>query len=594
MEEYLSYYVGQQSPGYAVLITGPWGSGKTYQVRRALPDTHAYYISLFGLDTSDAIHASIFAAMHPGKAALKNIAEKLDEVEGAGFKTGGILSGLANHFIKNEIDKSKPIIFDDLERSSIPIMALLGLINHYVEHHKCRIIVIAHTAMADDYLTLAKEKIFGQSIEITPNLEAAFSTFAAQFHKADAPPQLTDLQKEILPIFRDSRVRSLRILRHVVEDVGRLVSVLDQAHLEHRDASVATVRLFSALAIESRDGSLSREDIEKRQEKIIHYLINPMRSGEPAMPKLLTLSEKYKTTSFRSELLDDKLLVSMLFDGIFDKTAIRAALDNSTYFLKPEESRPWQLVINFEELDDEVVAEAIKRMNEQFDNREITESGEFLHVVALKMLHALEGISGETIAEVRDKSIAYLDDMLSRGRLPPRSSGTDWVEEFNGSYARHTYWVVQEKYGNEFNQVFDHLKKCRREAYRMTVREEVESLLSVVRANGETAFELLCYTNKGPLKYEDVPILAFVPVQEFIDAWLSSPRSGWHWITNALKERYRAAARYSELAPEREWCVQVINRLKEIAEDMDPISRFRIERQIGFSSILQDLKAEAS
>lgn len=36
LESYLAYYEARHKPGYAVLVTGAWGVGKTFQVQKAL------------------------------------------------------------------------------------------------------------------------------------------------------------------------------------------------------------------------------------------------------------------------------------------------------------------------------------------------------------------------------------------------------------------------------------------------------------------------------------------------------------------------------------------------------------------------------
>ena len=36
LNNYIDYYKTLVKPGYAVLVTGKWGTGKTYQVKKAL------------------------------------------------------------------------------------------------------------------------------------------------------------------------------------------------------------------------------------------------------------------------------------------------------------------------------------------------------------------------------------------------------------------------------------------------------------------------------------------------------------------------------------------------------------------------------
>ncbi|MEO1603432.1 MAG: P-loop NTPase fold protein, partial [Pseudomonadota bacterium] len=49
LEEYLAHYQTLENPGYAVLVTGEWGSGKTHQIKQVIPDAERYYVSLFGI-----------------------------------------------------------------------------------------------------------------------------------------------------------------------------------------------------------------------------------------------------------------------------------------------------------------------------------------------------------------------------------------------------------------------------------------------------------------------------------------------------------------------------------------------------------------
>lgn len=581
LEQYLAYYVNQLEPGYAVLVTGGWGSGKTHQVTAALPFSHAYYVSLFGLNSPQEIEGQIFAAMYPGKAAIQKIAEKVDTVSVdvpflGSLGTGGLSSALTSVFIKNVVNTSKPLIFDDLERSTVDIKVLLGLINRFVEHHKCRVIVIAHDTKIVQGFTEAKEKVFGQTLVVEPNVQEAFEAFVAKFARTDEPTSLKMLQEEILNIFKQSGSDSLRVLRHVVEDFGRLVMALEARHLTNDAAMLELTHLFSACAIEVRHNCLNRDGLTRRRDRLGLHRVSAGNSEGPPSP-IVEASSKYTSVDLGSMVLQDNVLIEMLIEGRFVTDHIRQSIDSSVFFVTKEAARPWQLVGDFDKLDDSVVDEALKRMEDQFANREIIDSGEFLHVVALKMMMAFKKVTKETVTDVKYFAIDYVDNLLAQDRLPPRLAGFDWSESFKGSSAGVSYWVTED-YQDDFQEVFDHLIAARGMALDKRLPTMVQPLLEVVGTNGQKFFEKVCFTRYAKTEFEDVPVLAHITAKAFVDAWLVSPKTGWYLIGNALKERANAAHRYPALKPEIEWYPKVVKEMRARAHANTGLARLRIER----------------
>ena len=68
--DYLDYYVGlAHPPHYAVMLTWPWGIGKSYNVKRYLEGLTArgkksVYVSLYGMQSVDEIDVAILAGLH--------------------------------------------------------------------------------------------------------------------------------------------------------------------------------------------------------------------------------------------------------------------------------------------------------------------------------------------------------------------------------------------------------------------------------------------------------------------------------------------------------------------------------------------------
>jgi hypothetical protein len=288
--------------------------------------------------------------MFPWRSAtqdrMKDVGDGLRGTSVAGFGTGGVFSGAANvisAYMRREIDKSKPLIFDDLERSSMSTAEeILGVINHYVEHERCRVIVIAHDEKIVEAIKDANEKIFGQTIAIQPDASSAFEKFRDEITDGNIADRISRFKDVIVEIFSKSEAKSLRILRHAMFDLERLVATLETRHIENEAAMRDLVQLFIALAIEVRkttldDASLTnRHGAARRDEMRLYASIRAsFRSGtEIELPPFAKAQHLYNDIDLENQLLNDDVLIDMLVRGRYCKEAICASLDNSTFFVK--------------------------------------------------------------------------------------------------------------------------------------------------------------------------------------------------------------------------------------------------------------------
>src|SRR4051794_25923255 len=87
-----------------------------------------------------------------------------------------------------------------------------------------------------------------------------------------------------------------------------------------------------------------------------------------------------------------RFLVDILVNGIVDEAEIRAALDQSTYFVSGQDEPAWRTVWQaFERTDDEFHA-AYERMEEQFATHNFVRAGEILQVFGLRLWLVERGI----------------------------------------------------------------------------------------------------------------------------------------------------------------------------------------------------------
>jgi len=591
LETYLNYYRTLENPGYAVLVTGEWGVGKTYQVRQSIPEDKRHYVSVFGLQTVDRLHAEVFAAAHPtlasGAEALKKVGDSIGALGGSVFALASAAPNIMNSVIKRSYEPDRTLIFDDLERSDIHLKDLLGAINYYVEQHELQVVVLAHDSKLTGAFREMKEKIFGQTIQVTPQVADAFACFTGLLKKPRAKAFVEKYREPIINIFRSSNAQSLRILRHVIEDLARLEALLTDDHLGHQDAMKELVPLFVALNIEARMGQLDRTQLRNREVSYGYHLRAATNAKtKPDMPPLMAANEKYDGIDLESRLLSSEVIVAMLCDGIYDPQSVQASLNTSSFFLKPEDVAPWQIVYQFTSLEDQVVDDAVDAMEKQLSEHTATDSGEILHVFALKLLMAEKGIQENTPQEVVDHAVSYIDALREENKLAPRSTDWRWPNEVHESYGNYGFFVL-ESVKSHFEKIRSYLISSREKVFQDQIPEVVEIVMEMVRTDGSEFFEYLSPTNNGENPYASIPLLHHIPVRDFVDAWLGSHSSNWRNIYYGIENRYDHGRLERELPDETEWAKELYVELKRQAGQAEGFRSYRIERIIP--KVLRDL-----
>jgi hypothetical protein len=347
LKEYLDYYQTLKAPGYAVLVTGTWGAGKTYQVQKAISKEDYWYVSLYGLPTVNDIHAAVIAEAHPRYTKGQGFISSVSEVWGSFWGPAAAakrISALLTPILRRGLKPEKVLIFDDLERSNIPLKDLLGTINVYLEHHNFRVIVIANDEKMDGTVAFQKEKLFGQSIRIKPEIHEAFAHFTKLLVCADQRKFISVYRDLICRVFQESQEQSLRILKHVIEDLGRLYAALDPKYHSKQDGIIELISVFSALDIHVRAGTLREFDLINRAEKLIHYHMKSSIDQENSKASIVYASELSKSLSLDSSVVSDEFLVESLIFGFYSDETISKMLGQSTYFASAKDLPAWRVI----------------------------------------------------------------------------------------------------------------------------------------------------------------------------------------------------------------------------------------------------------
>ncbi len=592
---YLDYYRHLDKPGYAVLITGRWGVGKTFQVLNAFEKSDIFYVSLFGLSTSDEIYAQVYAAMHPYKAKAKRVARGVGETGvdfGAGsISLGGAVSGLVNALMREQVNTSRILVFDDLERCSLDVAGQLGIINRYVEHHGCRVLVIAHDEKLSKEFIESREKVFGQVIKVEPQYDLALNSFEKAYEGKRSYPVLQACASEILEVFNASDVGSLRMLKHLIDDLVRLYELLSDAYTSNTEAMVDLTRLFTALHLEVKSGNLNEEDLKKRSDKVlVYHMRQDSTAQDGAALALATADLKYAMVDLTDQLLNDKCCVDMLLNGSFVKSEINSSVGNSPYFMEPVSMEPWRIFIEFDSMEPSAVDTSIVDLKSQFDQRLITEYGEIRHLFSLRFLFSQMGLIDATYEQVVEECRSYVNDLVSSNRLAPRPSGYRWSEIGERSYGGYGYWV-EDEYKVMFQEVSKFIMDGSISVFRSSFPDIAKELVRLVVDDASEFSELISHTNTGKNKYASVSVLTATDPSIFVDAWLRSAPRNWYTIRSALIRRYSTDLLNRELQDEAPWLINVLNLLEAECESAPGVLKKRIDRTIPRE--LRDLANQA-
>lgn len=177
LNEYILHYITEDKTRSAIMLTAPWGTGKSYYIQNELipflrgnGNHKCIVVSLYGLNELAEISRNIYLEMRTKKVAnllndkiLKKLPKKLasgsKEIGNASCGYGKtVLKGLAGKIgidikisdkdlakIYSSIDLSdKLIVFEDLERSKIDINEVLGYVNNLVEQDGVKVLLVAN------------------------------------------------------------------------------------------------------------------------------------------------------------------------------------------------------------------------------------------------------------------------------------------------------------------------------------------------------------------------------------------------------------------------------------------------------------------
>lgn len=536
--ENLDYYLRLPSPEYAFLLCGDWGVGKTHYIDKYIEKQESdnlqlVKISLFGLKNISDVNSCIFQALHPvlGSKYTRLAGNILKGAISMGVKLDIDSDGTSESTLNTKLDKlnfaelftdkkSKQIVlvFDDLERTQISTVEILGFINGLVENSKVKVILISNEKTivdgddGDTYKSF-KEKVIGKTFEIKHDFDSVLAEFLKGY-------SLIGHEQVLKDVYNRSKLKNLRKFKQSINDFEYLINKIDKEYKDNHQFFQDLVRCFFALSIEVKKGDLPEDDLRNNL---------PFRKGADD-------NEIYmKYFSEQSRLYSGEIWAKILFKGDLDninqETAKLALFTDSK-----KETPDWVKLWNFRELDNIEFSSLVSSLEVELNSLVENDLRIYLHKVALIIYFSKSNFTELTISQVKilvSKYISKYEDSESWRSINLLNSrrydgtGYGYICEDDEDFIELRKLIV-----NSNSKAFE-LGESKRK------KEEVESILSSLTSSD---FELFAKIIIG--KYRFQPIFNRVDPESFVDSLLNAHNSSIAKVTEVLLSRYDENSSY--------------------------------------------------
>jgi hypothetical protein len=580
IEEYLNAYRKMEEFDFAVMITGPWGCGKTrfidkYLKAKCTTQEHKeyIYISLNGISSVSDIDMALFQATHPllgsklavttGKILKASLRAglKLDLDFNDDGKTDGTASldpGAGLSLTKFGLSsKGKLLVFDDLERCLLPPEEVLGYINAFVEKGEARVILIGDESHIGNSLELddpasgdspdtdvqppskkywiIKEKVIGKTLRLDEQIEDIFADLISTKALPNTSAVILRNKGRIIASFKAVRGRyNYRALKHTFRDFEYFYKKIDSGFLGNEQFSDDLCRAFIAIGYEVQLATISTDKEWSATSSMVRYM-GKQHSPEIELTDFDKLLDRHElkwdeTWSHRSAIFSPEIWQKIFKNERVERDVLSAQIKAIPYF-SSEVQEEWVQLYNWDVLEDDKSKALVDTVLAGIQERRYVTSDSIMHIFS-SLMHlvkekAIESSIYADYAAVEAETKKYLDALVADNRLKfsRKYRGMYWDKDHCENHLEYRGRDTFSKplvilIGDAIDQTLENEKVCSIEAWLNDVSGFIDS---VAFANGE---------------YRSEPVFKYITPDQFFEALLDmSNMDKWSAISR-LRGRY--------------------------------------------------------
>lgn len=247
--EFVVKFLLKGNPRQGLMLTGGWGSGKTWQFEnvirpRAVAADCGYkvcYVSAWGMseigELQDAIALELIGKGYADNPAAKALGALItggaeaagmpgvDLVRGMGSAVAGMIK---SHATKKAMQDKILVVIDDVERSNIDPTALFGYLSTIMAGDKSRLLLISNedkAELGDKYQSI-KEKLISHTLRIEPDLDAFLEDLHGKWPDGVFKNFLCDNRLRIRDTLKRIKEPNLRAVRVAAQNGALLVDAM--------------------------------------------------------------------------------------------------------------------------------------------------------------------------------------------------------------------------------------------------------------------------------------------------------------------------------------------------------------------------------
>ncbi len=591
--QYLTYYCNPENKfDFAVMIKGAWGSGKTYFIdifrkdrERQFPSQKFLYVTLNGVSSTDQIDDQVFTQLHPvlgskeakvlgviAKAIFKaSFRVDLDSAKDSMTFSPGVPDIKLSKYIVRPSETV--IVFDDLERCIIPIPAVLGYINTFLEHEKLKVIILSNEDEIvkndkEGKYPAIKEKLIGKTLRIRPHSSEAIKDFVAKITNEKTKRFFESKLETITTLYKESATDNLRILGQSLAEADRAASCLADRHWEHEDVVASIVTLILIVSFEIRAARVSEDDIRGLRQQSLAYSLRRSANTPTVLDKL---KKRYPEINSDSLYLEGPTVRQILFDGMVDQGKIHAEIDSNPPFVKMDIEPAWKRIAGFWRVTEDEFEKAVTEFEQEFNERKFVDPEPMFHAFGVRLLLLEMGVIAGNSSDVVSECKRYIDDIKSIGRIKDKYTDNAEID----------VRVFVQNDSKEIEEIQDHYRAVIDEAAKAALPAAGQRLLAMMKTDHVKFFRTLCVNNYEASIYYNVPVLATIDPEAFADAVLTLTPEAQSSVFTALRVRYDTTISQVELADEKSWLAEVKRAFDGRLGGLKPVSRFRLKNLVG-------------